>query len=98
MKLHIYHSKAQQVLILSDLFYLCYDKVVTLAEEKIDIYFPSGIEDWENMDTHFLLLYISLSTFIHNMQKQKYYEYSIFGIACKNANSIKYFPWSLNMH
>ena len=50
------------------------------------------------MDTSFLLLYISLSTFIHNMQKQKYYQYTIFGIACKNANSIKYYPWSLNMN
>ena len=26
------------------------------------------------------------------------YQYTIFGIACKNANSIKYYPLSLNMH
>ena len=53
-------SYFSQVLILSDLFYLCYDKVATLAEEKTDIHFFSGIEDWENMDTSFLLLYIYL--------------------------------------
>lgn len=35
-------SYFSQVLILSDLSYLCYNKQIALAEEKIDIYFISS--------------------------------------------------------